>query len=165
MKEGVESKLWNFAISLYEYDAISKHCLALQDEYEVNINILLWCVWCGLERRLLNSEMLSLAESSIKVWHKEVVAPLREVRRAMKSLNIEYKSEIIDDCRERIKMNELMCERVELNLLAQLNEAWGPQKLCVLDNVRCYLKKRGVNEGYVQKMLDILAKFLKKLPQ
>lgn len=165
MKEEAKSRLWGFAVRLYGYDAIGEHCLALQDEYEVNINILLWCVWCGLERRSLNDEMFSLADSSIKVWHKEVVAPLREVRRAMKSLNLEYKSETIDDCRERIKTNELTCERIELNLLAQLKSVGSSQEPCALGNARFYLKKRGVNEDYVQKMLDMLAKFLKKLPQ
>lgn len=165
MKDTSADALWTFAINLYQHKALAEHCLKLQDEYRVNINILLWCIWCGEEGMPIDEARLDLAALEIHAWHGQMVEPLRTIRRAMKNFDAAQKNKSLASCYEQMKAAELALERVELSMLAQLCEEWSePNATESLNNLSLYLKKMHVKEEYVQKMLELAAKTRKKLP-
>lgn len=117
--------LWDFAVSLYGRPGVSQACLYLQDTEGADVPILLFGVWVGVERRhaLSGSEASRIAEA-VGAWHREVVQPMRKVRRWLKMLP-EPSVTPAKNLREAVKSAELFAERIELDMLAALAPPQG----------------------------------------
>ncbi len=71
---------WRFSLNFYESEAVRQRCLALQDDYGLDVNLLLFACWLGRQSRSLVSE--GAAWQQVRAWHTEIVQPLRALRRA-----------------------------------------------------------------------------------
>lgn len=111
------SALWDFAVALYGRPGISEACLALQDEYGVDVPLLLYATWLGEEGRKLSALDVADILKSIRPWQNEVVMPLRVLRRRLKEGPPPAPSERTETLRNAIKGAELLAERIELELL------------------------------------------------
>lgn len=79
-----ESAFWTFSVDLYDRPGVEAACLALQDRRELNVNLLLWALWladCGVA---LDEPALERARAAVASWQKEVVGPLRAIRRQLR---------------------------------------------------------------------------------
>ena len=86
-----DSAFWAFSVDLYDRPGIEAACLALQDRRELNVNLLLWALWladCGVA---LDEGSLERARAAVASWQKEVVDPLRAIRRQLR-----YQVELAD---------------------------------------------------------------------
>jgi uncharacterized protein (TIGR02444 family) len=120
-----DKSLWHFALAVYSGPNVADACLALQDHYGCDVNLLLFAAWLSAihEHRLLPGEM-SEAASAVRDWHGQVVRPLRSVRRRLKSGPPPAPGAACEALRGRIKSVEIEAERLELDVLENLAEKW-----------------------------------------
>jgi uncharacterized protein (TIGR02444 family) len=101
--------LWDWAVETYGRPGVGEACLALQDSYGQNVSFLLWALWAGPDEAALARGVQAARE-----WDQAVLAPLRSVRRALKT---------DEALREDIKAAELKAERRLLEALEPLAKA------------------------------------------
>ncbi|ALG71361.1 hypothetical protein VY88_01635 [Azospirillum thiophilum] len=102
--------LWDFSLAVYGRPGVPAACLALQDRRGVDVNLLLFAAWAGLDCAVrLSGDALSSIDSAVSGWRDEVVLPLRALRRRAK---------VEDDAfYRRMKAAELEAERVQQDRL------------------------------------------------
>src|ERR1700741_5560895 len=76
---------WNFSLQLYGRPGVGPACIALQDGLGLDVNLLLYCCWHGRENRALSEKDIHRAIAASEGWQREVVQPLRAVRRRLKA--------------------------------------------------------------------------------
>lgn len=71
--------LWDFALQMYGHPEIKATCLSLQNNYALNVNILLFCCWQN--QQTLSKTTLGLALDTISAWHIRITQNLRHLRK------------------------------------------------------------------------------------
>ena len=67
-------------------NGVGAACLELQDAHELDVNVLLFCLWCGASGRgALTADEMKIATDAVHAWHHDIVRALRAVRTLMKS--------------------------------------------------------------------------------
>lgn len=112
--------LWDWAVQVYARQPVAEACLHLQDAHGQNVPYLLWAAWLAEQGRPAD---LKLAAALMRGWDREVGAPLRAVRRALKSPRPPVDEAAKEAFREAVKAVELRGERV---LLESLEALAGP---------------------------------------
>ncbi|MBK1836312.1 TIGR02444 family protein [Azospirillum sp. YIM B02556] len=101
---------WDFSLAVYGRPGVPACCLALQDRRGVDVNLLLFAAWAGLECAVrLSAEELARIDGAVAGWREEVVRPLRVLRRRAKAED--------DAFYRRMKAAELEAERVQQDRL------------------------------------------------
>jgi uncharacterized protein (TIGR02444 family) len=49
----LDGPLWTFALAVYTSDGVSDAFIALQDDFEADVNLLLFGAWLGAERGII----------------------------------------------------------------------------------------------------------------
>ena len=112
------TSLWDFSNQLYNREGIASVCLRLQDEYRLDVNLLLFCCWCAHFERELPEETWEKILDFSNQWKSQVVQPLREVRKWMKLESSPYSQENqFFVLRDRIKMDELAAEKIHQDFI------------------------------------------------
>ncbi|MEP9377146.1 TIGR02444 family protein [Aquabacter sp. CN5-332] len=120
--------LKDYALALYGGEGVSAACLTLQERTGLDVNILLFAAWMGAARgRALGAEEVAQAQSLISDWHKEIVRPLRAVRRRLKTGPLPAPSEATGMLRVRLQALEISAEIIELEELGALGLHLGSQ--------------------------------------
>lgn len=115
--------LWDWAVKAYQRDGVSEACLALQDYHDQNVCLILWGAWCAETGRKPDEDTLEAAADTARAWETTTVAPLRAIRRTLKSPVPDLDTEARLAVREQIKAIELKAER---HLLQQLEDLAPP---------------------------------------
>jgi uncharacterized protein (TIGR02444 family) len=127
VQEG-QSHFWNFSLTVYGDSAVQKECLVLQDRYDINVNMLLFCAFVGaVHGAVLSDRGVSEAADLVAEWNKNIVRKLREARRALKPFATD-RSVIVSSSvalRMAVKAAELDAERIEQAML----EAWSAVRI------------------------------------
>jgi uncharacterized protein (TIGR02444 family) len=113
---------WTWSLARYDAKGVSARLLALQDEFDLDVNILLWCGWCAERYGDIPDSVLKTATDLCGRWSREVTAPLRAVRRALKSPPPEAAGAASARLRLAVKDAELNAEEVEQAMLETLAE-------------------------------------------
>ena len=144
---------WAYALNLYARRGVERACLELQDHCDLNINVLLFCLWMGHSGRAeLTTAALAPVLTHCLQWHDAVVAPLRRLRRRLRDDPIVPGVSGRDRraLRRRLLRDELTAERVAHRLLcASLTQP--PQDAVELadrcqtsiNNIACYVRRWG----------------------
>jgi uncharacterized protein (TIGR02444 family) len=128
--------LWAFSCNLYSQLRVKQSCLALQEEYDIGIPLLLCCCWAGRYYPPMSMDQLKQAQQLSRVWSAHCIQPLRHVRQQMKSTADELaQQESWQQLREQVKAVELSAEQ---HLLAALEDELG--------GARALLNKDSVTE-------------------
>jgi len=111
--DAAAEEFWAFSLDLYARPGVADACLRLQDVYGLDINLLLLCCW--LERRgcRLDATELAAAEARAEPLRTQILAPLRAVRRALKTMPLAGAAGLY----VRVKEVELAAEREEQRLI------------------------------------------------
>jgi len=109
----VES-LWHFATTLYAHEAVARACLAAQDEAGCDVNLLLYAAWLARRGVTLAGVDVERVEALCGPWQRDVVVPLRDLRRRWK------REAPREASYTAIKALELEAERQQLAMLAVL---------------------------------------------
>lgn len=75
---------WAWSLEIYARPGIAEACLALQDQRGVDVNLLLLGLWLATRGRTLPPETAAAVADEAATWQREVVRPLRGVRRSLK---------------------------------------------------------------------------------
>lgn len=108
------SPFWAFSLRTYGRPGVPEACLALQDGCGADVNVALFLLWHAAEGRGLSPEDLARIEALVGAWRREVVARLREVRRALKLVEAEAG---VAPLRRQVKQAELEAERLQQEIL------------------------------------------------
>lgn len=101
---------WDFSLAVYGRPGVPACCLALQDWRGVDVNVLLFAAWVGLECGVrLSAGDLARIDGAVSGWREEMVRPLRALRRRAKAED--------DALYRRMKAAELEAERVQQDRL------------------------------------------------
>jgi uncharacterized protein (TIGR02444 family) len=143
------SPFWRFSLQFYRLPGVADACIALQDQAHVDVNLLLFLLWNAHMGRVLCRADVEALESRVTEWRDNVVIPLREVRRQLKSPPALVEKGAAEAFRTRIKQIELEAERLQqesLYALAQSSElgqpALSPEE-AARDNVLAYQTMKG----------------------
>ncbi|MEW5423248.1 TIGR02444 family protein [Amorphus sp. 3PC139-8] len=110
---------WTFSLETYGKPGVSDACLELQDRLVVDVNLLLFCLWCAKAGRATfgEAEMAALL-GQVEDWHENVVKPLRKARRRMKRGAEGVALDLVLDVRKRLSTIEIETEHLEQLLIA-----------------------------------------------
>jgi uncharacterized protein (TIGR02444 family) len=107
-----------FAVAVHQADGVAAACVSLQDEFDLDVNILLLAAYVGAVRgQSLGAEQIAGARALVDAWHAEVVRSLRDVRRKLKAGPAPAPSERTEEVRSQVAKAELDAELVELAAL------------------------------------------------
>lgn len=75
---------WNFSLEVYAGEGVAQACIALQDRRHADANFLLFCCWLGASGRgAIAPARLRALIGQIDPWQRQIVQPLRLVRRTL----------------------------------------------------------------------------------
>jgi uncharacterized protein (TIGR02444 family) len=99
---------WRFSLMVYARPGVPNTLIVLQDRDGHNVNLVLYGLWLGLcEATALDAAALSRAKSAIAGLDRDVVTPLRQLRRALKG----DPDPDVCDLRRRVLVLEVATER------------------------------------------------------
>ncbi len=106
--------LWEFAFTRYERAGVAELCLALQDELDADINMLLAGAWLGVnDCRWQPSDVAGIVAACAQ-WRTLCLLPLRGIRRDLKTLPG------AEGWYQRLKTLELEAERQQLHRMEEM---------------------------------------------
>lgn len=109
---------WAFSLELFSRPGVEAACLTLQDDFGANVNIVLWSCWLPLAGYLPpGPEEISQAVGAVAGWQRDVVVPIRQVRRNLKRDFSAHAEESLVSLRKRLQGAELQAERLEQALI------------------------------------------------
>ncbi len=105
---------WDFSISLYSKPGVGAACLALQDRHEIDVNILMFCLWLADDGypAATGAEMRAYRHA-VEPWHQEAVRGLRAVRKWMKPARPPVDHDLAQSIRARLQKLEIDAEHLE----------------------------------------------------
>ena len=122
--------LWDWTLKAYGQAGVPEACLSLQDDYGQNTSLLLWAVWA----EIADPAVLARSADIARRWEAQTLAPIREVRRALKPAFDGVHDDRRQALREDVKAVELRAERVLMESLEALTgEHGGAHALAALE--------------------------------
>jgi len=118
---------WNFSIDVYRAPAVQEECLAVQEQFGLDVNLVLLCAYLGAERSIdLTADDVAAAQRLVGQWHEDVVRTLRAARRNLKTIDPgQDVADAASELRTKVKAAELEAERIEQAML----ESWADARL------------------------------------
>jgi uncharacterized protein (TIGR02444 family) len=115
-----------FVLDVYGTDHVPTAAVLLQDRRGVDVNVLLLAAYAGAVRGTsFTSGDLASAVARTRDWQRDVVGPLRSVRRRLKHGPPPAPNHATAALRERIKTAELDAEMIELDELTEVAAQLG----------------------------------------
>ncbi len=140
-----DNSFWDFSRTVYERPGVAPACLALQDRHGLDVNMLLFCCFSGSRGRALADEEIQRLIGAVTRWQREVIQPLRAVRRWLKTQTT-APNQLAESLRSVIKLQELEAERIGQFLLINAIDPGAGQSAPGLagQNLKAYLRSAGI---------------------
>jgi uncharacterized protein (TIGR02444 family) len=149
----MSSPFWNFSLAVYGASAVQDECLHLQDQFGLDVNLVLLCAFLGaVHGAALTSDDIAAARQEVGLWHQDIVRSLRAARRRLKTVELRdaQVAEAAAQLRTRVKAAELESEYVEHLMLERWAEAQlaarprGDSRDAVVANLQALLAVYGI---------------------
>jgi uncharacterized protein (TIGR02444 family) len=98
---------WRYSLMIYAQPGVAEALIGLQDRAGHNVNLILFGLWLGSCEATLDTAGLARARAAIAAIDRDVVAPLRLLRRTLK----DHPDPDIRELRRRVLALELAAER------------------------------------------------------
>ncbi len=121
----LDNPFWRFSLAVYAAPAVAEECLALQQGFGADVNLLLFCAWMGTRAYAMDEAQIAAAMSVVAAWHDQVVRPLRGARQYVKTLS---RGEL-EPYRTNVKRDELEAERIEQAMLFAWSKKLGTPRV------------------------------------
>ena len=138
---------WDYSLELYGKPGVEAACLTLQDEFDLDVNLILFCLWAGSEGPgELTAEELAECIARGGQWQREVVYRLRHIRRTLKTNELGATPDLVEIFRPRAQRLELAAEHVQQLLLAGIVPAQRgtTSSGAAIDNLIRYFAEAGL---------------------
>jgi uncharacterized protein (TIGR02444 family) len=112
--------LWDWSLKAWAADGVADACLELQDAAGQNIPLLLWAAWAAATARTPDADAVEAACDTARAWQETAIAPLRAIRRALKTRAPDLDDAAREAVRAGVKAVELEAERHLLTALEAL---------------------------------------------
>lgn len=112
-----ESEFWRFSLKFYGQPGVPALCIALQDNYGIDANLLFYLIFLGFNGRRLTPVEVRPIDDSVRDWRENVVQPLRAVRRGLKTGIAPVEQPAAEALRSAVKRAELQAERLQQEAL------------------------------------------------
>ena len=122
-----ELRFWDFSLAIYSGPGVADACIALQDEFAVDVNILLYLFFRAANGVRLSAADVTWLDQNVVAWRNQIVKPLRHVRRELKRMDALDDFDGAADLREQIKSVELEAERLQQQALERLGSTLSGQ--------------------------------------
>lgn len=110
---------WDFSLSVYGQAGIPQACLELQSAHQLDVNILLYCLWLGASGRgSLDGTEMAQVTGSVADWHEEIVRGMRAVRQRLKGGMAPAPEALSEPLRAGVQKLEIDFEHLEQLMLA-----------------------------------------------
>lgn len=160
-------RFWDFSVRTYRTSGVPNVCLSLQDEYGIDVNMLLYCCWLAVRRGEFDSEQWEKTIEYSTAWADKLVKPLRVARTWMKHEGCMIGIVPSDACmelREKVKSVEFDAEKMQqevLELLTSTSECKSPDEdlllPAVVSNVLRYCCYLGLEiDGGISKKFTVV---------
>jgi uncharacterized protein (TIGR02444 family) len=129
------SPFWDFSIAVYGAAGVQDECLALQDRCGLDVNLVLLCAYLGaIHGVALTEDDISSARREVGPWQEQIVRPLRDARRNLKTIALQNAdaADSAAQLRQQVKNAELESERIEQRML----EKWAEARLAAWPRAR-----------------------------
>lgn len=110
------SPFWTFTLAVYQKEGVSSACIALQDRLGLDVNFLLLGLYAGSRGHKLGADEFTRIEERVAPWRKNVIHPLRAVRRWLKEQQLLEKAPS-DQLRRGVLGFEIESEGVQQRLM------------------------------------------------
>jgi len=134
---------WSFSLQLFSRPGVAPACIALQDGLGLDVNLLLYCCWHGRACRKLDDEDLRRAIAAVEGWQREVVQPLRAVRRRLKTGVPPITAGECEALRRKVNDLEIESEHIAQVALEALPAPPTGRRTVVEANLALYLRLMG----------------------
>jgi uncharacterized protein (TIGR02444 family) len=111
---------WKFSLHFYRDAEVQVTCLALQDKYGADVNLLLYLLWRAGAGDAFDLNAIERLNASVEPWRSAAIAPLRAMRRTLKG-KILPDTEAQQNFQNKVKVMELEAERLEQEYLESLS--------------------------------------------
>jgi len=136
-----DSVFWRFSLGFYALPEVAPACLALQDEAQVDVNLLLLLLFLADGGRAVTRDDVAALDHGIAPWRAEVIEPLRALRRRLKTGVGDVTAATSDAFRNMVKKVELEAERLEQGRLENAASGLGkpaPREAAARANLAAY---------------------------
>lgn len=119
-----EEGFWDFAKQLYAQPGVADACLWLQDQRDLDVMMILFCLWAGHRQGALDQAALQQLCAANEPLRRTVIIPLRTARRWLKQQPGNGNSDrTVAILYTAIKSNELLAEQLQAQRLEQYLDA------------------------------------------
>lgn len=114
------SAFWDFSIRFYALPGVAAACIELQDRHGADVNVLLYVLFLAARGRTVTRDDLARIDAAVAGWRREVVVPLRSVRRSLRDPIGGSNPDRAQSLRTEVKRIELEAERIQQETLERL---------------------------------------------
>lgn len=149
------SDFWSYSSQIWAMPDVETTCLELQNDFDADVNLLIFCIWLGDTRRCMNEDDLQMLLDTVKPW-QTMIKPLRDSRKMMQQQMIAMPTHLIEQTISNMKEMELNAEHMAQLALekalthtdVQLSDELSEVE-CSLANLNLYLHclEAAVNSG------------------
>ena len=145
-----ETPFWRFSLKFYRQAGVSEACIVLQDEYGIDVNLLLFLFWLASDDRKLSAEEVKMLDDNVRDWRNLTIIPIRDVRRKLKGAPTLVEAGTQEAFRNKVKAVELDAERLQQEALYAFAKSGplgteAPAPVAAIANVAAYESVLGVN--------------------
>ena len=133
-----KSEFWNYSTQIWALSQVESICLDLQNNYDANVNMLLYCCWLGDKNLSFNDDDLQTLLDTIQPW-QIMIKPLRDSRKMMKQHIIAMPADMIEQTIENISEMELNAEHMSQLALEKALKLEDFSPCANLNNIECSL--------------------------
>jgi len=105
------SNLWSYTTQLWSLPEVEPICLELQNIYDTDVNILLYCCWIGDKTLNMSEDDMQVLLDTVKPW-QTMIRPLRDSRKMMQQQLIAMPSHLVDQTISNMNQMELNAEHM-----------------------------------------------------
>lgn len=121
VKPSLQKSFWNFSLNLYDNPTIEEACAALQERYQININLVFFCCWLSKENfRALTPEELEAILVRVTPWNRRIILGVVALSKLMKRYRnrsswIQLNSVV--ELEKKVHENKRFADKVEQSLM------------------------------------------------
>lgn len=115
--------LWDYARALYANPEVQTKLLALQDRFRLDVDLILWALWCHRQGLRLSNEEATEIIRSVEPMAAHATQPLREVRRYLSTPRKGFPETDQQALRQRVLELEIASEELVLKRLEAATRA------------------------------------------